>query len=59
MVYGMYTRKITDAGVRIIRMQFMTLPSHGLKVGIWCAVSACRIITGPGFFEETNSDNQS
>jgi len=56
MVYGTYTRKITDAGVRKFRMQIMTFPSHGLKVKIRCAVSACRIKTGPPSFEETNSD---
>jgi hypothetical protein len=35
----------------------MTLPSHGLKVVIWCAVGVRRMITGPAFFEETNSYN--
>jgi hypothetical protein len=28
---------------------------HGLKVGVWCAVSAQRII-GPAFFHETVSN---
>lgn len=37
--------------------QFREVPLHDVKVGVWCAISASRVI-GPIFFEDTINSNR-
>jgi hypothetical protein len=47
---------MTEVGVMKISLQFMKFVLRVVKVSIWCAVRACKIV-GPEFFKGRNSSN--